>query len=44
LAEVGVGAVGLYVEADNAPALALYRSHGFVETGRDVLYVSTTPA
>jgi RimJ/RimL family protein N-acetyltransferase len=31
----GVHRVVLNVEATNAPALALYRAHGFVEVGRD---------
>jgi mycothiol synthase len=44
LANAGVGTAELYLESDNAAALALYRSHGFTEAGRDVLYVSTTPA
>jgi len=44
LAGAGVSAVELYVEADNEPALALYRSHGFTQAGRDVVYISTTPA
>jgi mycothiol synthase len=44
LADVGVNAVELYVEEENAGALDLYSSAGFAEVGRDVLYVSTTPA
>ena len=44
LANVGVDAVELYVEEENAGALDLYTSVGFAEVGRDVLYVSTTPA
>jgi mycothiol synthase len=44
LADAGVGTVELYLEADNQRALGLYGSHGFTEAGRDVLYVSTTPA
>lgn len=44
LAGLGVGRVELYLESDNRRALALYRSHGFAEAGRDVLYVSTTRA
>lgn len=45
LAESGVGIVDLYVEGDNAPALAVYRRLGFVEHARDVLYVrpATSP-
>lgn len=33
-----VSVVDLYVEADNAPALAVYRRLGFVEHARDTLY------
>jgi mycothiol synthase len=44
LAGAGAGTVELYVEADNRSARSLYASHGFVEAGCDVLYVSTTPA
>jgi mycothiol synthase len=43
LAEVGVNAVDLYVEEENARALDLYTAFGFAEVGRDVLYVSTKP-
>lgn len=34
----GVRTVRLYVEADNAPALALYRRHGFVVVATDTMY------
>jgi len=44
LATAGVSIAELYLEADNDAALGLYGSHGFTEAGRDVLYVSTTPA
>lgn len=44
LADVGVDDVGLYVEEHNARALDVYAAAGFGEVGRDVLYVSTTPA
>jgi len=44
LAEVGVDGVELYVEEDRPRALDLYTAAGFGEVGRDVLYVSTTPA
>ena len=33
-----VSAINLYVEGDNAPALAVYQRLGFVEHARDVLY------
>lgn len=36
--ERGVSAIDLYVEGDNAPALAVYRGLGFTEKARDVLY------
>ncbi|MDO9377284.1 MAG: mycothiol synthase [Nocardioidaceae bacterium] len=36
--ELGLPRVDLYVEGDNAPALAVYRGQGFVESSRDVLY------
>ncbi|MGH3424561.1 MAG: mycothiol synthase [Nocardioidaceae bacterium] len=39
LAEQGLRTVMLYVEGDNAPALAVYRRQGFTEAARDVLYV-----
>ncbi|MGZ5373301.1 MAG: GNAT family N-acetyltransferase, partial [Aeromicrobium sp.] len=38
LQERGVPAVILYVEGDNAPALALYRRLGFQDFKKDVLY------
>ena len=38
LAERGIHTAELYVEADNAPALRLYRSYGFAEAGVDVQY------
>lgn len=44
LARAGVDVIELYVEEDNARALDLYTAAGFAEVGRDVLYVSTTPA
>lgn len=44
LADAGVDGVELYVEEDNARALDLYTAAGFTDVGRDVLYVSTTPA
>ena len=44
LADVRVDAVELYVEEEKAGALDLYAGAGFSEVGRDVLYVSTTPA
>jgi ribosomal-protein-alanine N-acetyltransferase len=34
LAEIGVAHVHLEVEEGNGPAIALYRGHGFVESGR----------
>jgi mycothiol synthase len=44
LADADVDGVELYVEEDNARALDLYTSTGFIKAGQDVLYVSTTPA
>jgi mycothiol synthase len=38
LAERGIHSAHLYVEADNAAALRLYREFGFVEAGADVQY------
>ncbi|NLC97624.1 MAG: GNAT family N-acetyltransferase, partial [Actinomycetales bacterium] len=38
LADAGVEAIDLYVEADNHAALAVYRNLGFIEMNRDVLY------
>lgn len=40
LHERGVDVVDLYVEGDNAAALAVYHRLGFTEHGRDVLYAS----
>jgi len=34
--------VALYVEGDNAPALALYRRQGFVDHTVDVQYAAPT--
>jgi mycothiol synthase len=38
--ETGLRVVDLYVEGDNAPALAVYRRLGFTEHARDVLYTA----
>ncbi len=38
LADHGIHSVHLYVEGDNAPALALYRSLGFVDFSVDIQY------
>ncbi len=38
LRSLGIRTASLYVEADNAPALALYRRSGFTEYARDVQY------
>ncbi len=40
LAERGIRMAHLYVEGDNAPALALYRSYGFTQRSIDVQYLS----
>lgn len=37
----GMPVVDLYVEGDNAPALAVYRRLGFVDHAKDVLYAAT---
>lgn len=39
LAERGIRTASLYVEADNAPAVSLYRSLGFVEHSIDIQYL-----
>jgi len=44
LARRGVPTAMLYVEADNAPALALYGSLGFTEHHREVQYAGTVKA
>lgn len=41
LHEQGLRTVDLYVEGDNAPALAVYRRQGFTEHARDTLYALT---
>ncbi|HEX4057613.1 MAG TPA: mycothiol synthase [Galbitalea sp.] len=38
LATLGIRQAHLYVEADNEPALALYRARGFVQDGVDIQY------
>lgn len=38
--DTGLRTVDLYVEGDNAPALAVYRRLGFAEHARDVLWTS----
>jgi mycothiol synthase len=43
LAERGCTAATLYVEADNTPAVALYRSLGFVNASIDVQYSRPAP-
>jgi mycothiol synthase len=40
LVERGTGSASLYVEADNAAALALYRSFGFTDYSVDIQYGS----
>jgi len=40
LESAGVAAIDLYVEGDNAPALAVYHRLGFTERARDTLYVA----
>jgi mycothiol synthase len=40
----GIEDIDLYTEADNRRASALYEAVGFIEAGRDVLYVSRKPA
>ncbi|MDR2453172.1 MAG: mycothiol synthase [Bifidobacteriaceae bacterium] len=40
----GIGEVRLFVEADNAPAIAAYRRQGFKLVRRDVQYGFQTPA
>jgi mycothiol synthase len=42
LAEVGAPRIVLYVEADNVPAVGLYRSLGFTVADTDVLYTRLT--
>lgn len=41
LRDSGATAVELYVEADNAPALSLYRRYGFTPVTADVMYAET---
>ncbi len=41
LVAAGVAAIDLYVEGDNAPALAVYHRLGFTERARDTLYAIT---
>jgi len=43
LRERGNLAVQLYVEADHAGAVGLYRASGFVEVNRDVMYAQPAP-
>ena len=38
LASSGVGTIDLYVEGDNAPAIATYRGWGFTKASADVMY------
>jgi mycothiol synthase len=42
LRELGIRSSHLYVEGDNAPALALYRSRGFAQDSIDIQYASLT--
>jgi mycothiol synthase len=42
LRELGIRSSHLYVEGDNAPALALYRSRGFAQVSIDIQYASLT--
>lgn len=42
LTAAGVEAIDLYVEGDNAPALAVYHRLGFTEHARDTLYSKPT--
>lgn len=44
LAEQNLQRIVLYVDADNAPAVALYRSLGFSVDETDVMFVSRRPA
>ncbi|MHA6670068.1 mycothiol synthase [Homoserinimonas sp. A447] len=44
LAERGIRESNLYVEADNEPAVRLYRSYGFTNYTVDIQYRSETPA
>ena len=41
LAALGIRDAHLYVEADNAPALRLYRARGFAQDAIDILYSQT---
>lgn len=43
LLDVGVRTVHLYVEGDNAPAIATYRGQGFTRSAHDVMYARTAP-
>lgn len=40
--ELGLTAVSLYVEADNEPAVALYRKLGFAHVGTDTMFSAAT--
>lgn len=44
LVAAGASAIDLYVEGDNAPALAVYRRLGFTDYARDTLYGAYAPA